>query len=573
MLRTLSSVVFVAGMFMLGGMASAVTAGHDGAGPDVSITSGFESKSAQYTLTGRVGDSSPITHLSYSVNEGSAHSLSPAGKFKASISLKPGQNNILVKAVDKAGRKSSIMIVINYEMPMGSGMLTPGAKGRAALRKLLEARMHVMREELAKEAAPPATQSAAESVKALNNSVASLKKTLASLGASTVPVPESGEGGAGASNKGPPSEKYIDTTAPLIEITSPTNIISTNYTLAGTATDDTSVSSLNFRVNGDKPRSLKLNHGQFQAPLVLKQGENVVRIEAADGAGHKTVQDLHVVVNHPTSAQLIDAAVAQGELDKNKAFMFKVFAAFGDPRLPKKYDGQRGEEPDNHILDKVAARLPALPRSIQKKLIPFFMPPYYKGSWFDRALDHTAGMASASVGTSFRNRGEVHIEPAVIRRYSNRVSQAYTTESFKTLLVSGPGQIPLPGGSESPGYSKSGWGIPPCLTMRTSGFHFVNCHISFKWRHVDGKHVRVWYLNKLYKSDEVQPNTNDWKAFKGPAKFQAEQVRDQAEDVIWPKLTKLMGRKPLSDADVPLNGGDGRLDIALTPGLLENKAT
>ena len=106
MLRMLSSVVFVAGMFMLGGMTSAVAAGHDGARPDVSITSGFETKSAQYTLTGRVGDSSPITHLSYSVNEGPEQSLSPASKFKASITLKPGQNNILVKAVDKAGRKS-----------------------------------------------------------------------------------------------------------------------------------------------------------------------------------------------------------------------------------------------------------------------------------------------------------------------------------------------------------------------------------------------------------------------------------------------------------------------------------
>jgi len=545
----------------MGGVALGAATNHHGGGPNVTITSGFSSKSAKYGLAGRVDDDAAITHLSWSVKGGVEHALRPAKIFSALVVLKQGENDILVKAVDKAGRKSSAMIVINYGQEMGPGMLASSAKGRAALHKLIDRQMQAMRDRLSKEAPPPATQSAEESVKTLDSSVANLKKTLASLGASTVPTPESEEGSSVVAKKKSPPEKRVDNTAPLIEITSSRDTVSTNYVLAGSATDDTGVSRLTVSLNKNKPKPIKLNHGRFQIPLVLKHGSNVVLVAVADASGHATSQRLEVIVKSPTSDQLIDAAVKRGKLGKNKALVYKIYAAFGVPKVPEKYLGDDSGVTDNHILDEAVSRFNELPVSVKKKIIPFFIPPFYKGSWVTE-LHKSDNSLAANYSQDPSGAPGYHIRSAVF------------VKTYSKNGINKTGSWGL-GGTVSNRVHHGVIGVstiyvPPCKLYPGV------CQVESGWRYIDGKHVRIWYLNKHFPSDDKADKNGE--AYFHPIDLKKETYKQQAEHLltamekhIWPRLTKVMDRKPISDGDLLTNGGNGLLDIAIVPGYLHMK--
>lgn len=69
-----------------------------------------------------------------------------------------------------------------------------------------------------------------------------------------------------------------------------------------------------------------------------------------------------------------------------------------------------------------------------------------------------------------------------------------------------------------------------------------------EWRNLSrpGGRVKVWYQTR-YSGDEGR----------------AAQILADTEDIVWPALTGLMGRAPLSDAGLPNNGGDSLFDIYL----------
>ena len=54
----------------------------------------------------------------------------------------------------------------------------------------------------------------------------------------------------------------------------------------------------------------------------------------------------------PTSFQLIDQALARGEITAETALIYKVFAAFGDDRLPSPYRGSASEHDPDSITVK-----------------------------------------------------------------------------------------------------------------------------------------------------------------------------------------------------------------------------
>lgn len=71
------------------------------------------------------------------------------------------------------------------------------------------------------------------------------------------------------------------------------------------------------------------------------------------------------------------------------------------------------------------------------------------------------------------------------------------------------------------------------------------------WRSVAAKHVRVWWDPS---SSAASQDAAD-----------ASAVLSEVEETIWPKLTDIMQREPISDAHVASNGGDGKLDIYIRP--------
>jgi hypothetical protein len=84
-----------------------------------------------------------------------------------------------------------------------------------------------------------------------------------------------------------------------------------------------------------------------------------------------------------TSDELIDAALARGEISAETALIYKVFASFKDPRLPAQFKGDDHLIPDSHIVDRVLTQYATLSAATQTILNPFLIPPLYEGSWMD----------------------------------------------------------------------------------------------------------------------------------------------------------------------------------------------
>ncbi|HET7482984.1 MAG TPA: CARDB domain-containing protein, partial [Actinomycetota bacterium] len=83
----------------------------------------------------------------------------------------------------------------------------------------------------------------------------------------------------------------------------------------------------------------------------------------------------------PTSHQLIDQDVASGAITEEQGLVFKVFADFGDPRLPAQYEAEPNGLEEG-ALEEVAERWDTLSPEAQATLRPFLIPPFYSGSYW-----------------------------------------------------------------------------------------------------------------------------------------------------------------------------------------------
>jgi hypothetical protein len=96
-----------------------------------------------------------------------------------------------------------------------------------------------------------------------------------------------------------------------------------------------------------------------------------------------------------TTFDKIDDAVASGEITAEQGLTYKVFAAFGDPRLPSQYVGV----PDGLAeapLDQVQAQWDQLSDGAKATLGPFLVPPMQEGSYWQQQIEGTAASETAS---------------------------------------------------------------------------------------------------------------------------------------------------------------------------------
>jgi hypothetical protein len=73
-----------------------------------------------------------------------------------------------------------------------------------------------------------------------------------------------------------------------------------------------------------------------------------------------------------TSGELIDAAVARGEISSEQALLYGVYLACGDPRLPAPYRGHDVRPPEKNILWEADVAWASLSPGIQQALHAFF---------------------------------------------------------------------------------------------------------------------------------------------------------------------------------------------------------
>ena len=97
--------------------------------------------------------------------------------------------------------------------------------------------------------------------------------------------------------------------------------------------------------------------------------------------GVRAGQTLTPAEPKPTAYALIDRALEAKRIDEETAHKYRVFAAFGDERLPRDYRGAF-EQGDRSIeIDRAGARLATFSAETRAALAPYFMRPDEPGSW------------------------------------------------------------------------------------------------------------------------------------------------------------------------------------------------
>jgi hypothetical protein len=103
-----------------------------------------------------------------------------------------------------------------------------------------------------------------------------------------------------------------------------------------------------------------------------------------------SVRPLAVTATPVSSSQLLAAAVAAHKLSPQQALVYRVLAAFGDPRLPSMYAGD-DSAPDDLVMRAATDAWPTLSVTQKQELRPFFTPPVVSGSWFSPRASAAGG--------------------------------------------------------------------------------------------------------------------------------------------------------------------------------------
>ena len=161
--------------------------------------------------------------------------------------------------------------------------------------------------------------------------------------------------------------------------------------------------------------------------------------------------------------ELVDQAVAAGKLSPQQGLVYRVFAAFGDRRLPAAYAGDDAANEDT-IMREVAESWPQLSAAQRKQVQPFFTPPAAKGSWASASSSTPASAAgdAPTCGTGkFAARGwrSIARRGGHVRIWWHATQQARFAKQAQALLAEADDKIwrqlwdvfnrePLPDGGE-----------------------------------------------------------------------------------------------------------------------------
>jgi hypothetical protein len=97
----------------------------------------------------------------------------------------------------------------------------------------------------------------------------------------------------------------------------------------------------------------------------------------------------------PSSAELIDEAEADAAITHDEAVMYKVFADFGDPRLPAAFEVAGSSPGAGDALDLARDEWASLSQETRNALDPFFLPAFYAASWANLEASPKRAIATA----------------------------------------------------------------------------------------------------------------------------------------------------------------------------------
>jgi hypothetical protein len=99
----------------------------------------------------------------------------------------------------------------------------------------------------------------------------------------------------------------------------------------------------------------------------------------------------------PSSFERIEEALEQGLIDDETALSYKVFAVFGDERLPEAYRGDDTGLSGASTLRELVATFDTLSPDTQAALQPFLLTPPEAGSWYELRQGEGQGLATTAV--------------------------------------------------------------------------------------------------------------------------------------------------------------------------------
>ncbi len=100
----------------------------------------------------------------------------------------------------------------------------------------------------------------------------------------------------------------------------------------------------------------------------------------------------------PSSFELIDRALARGEINEEAALIYQVFATLGDERLPARFRGDNSGIIDSDAVSEATRRFADLSPATRETLVPFLVPPVYAGSWYDIRTNGQVAAANMPAG-------------------------------------------------------------------------------------------------------------------------------------------------------------------------------
>lgn len=140
-----------------------------------------------------------------------------------------------------------------------------------------------------------------------------------------------------------------------------------------------------------------------------------------------------------SSESLIVAALAAGTISAEQALLYRVYARYGDDRLPAAYEGPADPQ-GGFSMQTVAAQMSALSQATQDLLRPFFIPPIYAESWYGRQLGLATVQAALRAGVrATANQPRIcsrEVADALIRHglLIRRTTAQYNFYSFPTAF-------------------------------------------------------------------------------------------------------------------------------------------
>ncbi|MBW2224065.1 MAG: hypothetical protein JRF54_07545, partial [Deltaproteobacteria bacterium] len=100
------------------------------------------------------------------------------------------------------------------------------------------------------------------------------------------------------------------------------------------------------------------------------------------GAGGEAGAGGGIELGDPSALDVIEQALEAGDITDIDALRFKVFAVFGDERLPEQFRTSAIFE-GTEVVTEFGERWASLPAAVQQELEPFMLPPSADGSWFE----------------------------------------------------------------------------------------------------------------------------------------------------------------------------------------------